>query len=118
MLELQTDTEKRMVLVTAVGAIRPADFQAIMPKLGESVSGWDSFRVLFDWETLEGWDPAAESDAFYARLQFRSKVERVAVIAGPKWSGEISRLSEIFDCEVRWFALSERDEARAWIGAN
>ena len=89
-----------------------------MLMLGEAVSGWASFRVLFDWETLEGWEPAAESDAFLARLQFRSKVERAAAIAGPKWSGEITRLSEILDCKVRWFDLSERDEAKAWIGAN
>ena len=118
MYEIHTDTEKRLVLVRAIGVVRPTDFQASMPALSEAVSGWHSFRVLLDWEALEGWDPAAESDVLYARLQFRPDVERVAIIADPKWSGEIRRLSDTFGCDVRSFDLSERDEARAWIGAD
>ena len=118
MFEFQTDTEKRIVFIAAVGVIRPPDFQATMPELLGSVSGWDSFRVLLDWEALEGWDPAAESDAFNARLQFRHKLQRVAVIADQKWGDEIRRLSDTLDCEMRCFDLSERDQARVWIGAD
>ena len=118
MLSFQTDTEERIVFITAIGVIRAADFQAIMPKLSEALSGWESFRALFDWENLEGWEPAAESDALIARVQFRPRVARVAIIADQKWRSEIARISEIFDCEVRRFELSEGDEARAWLGAN
>lgn len=118
MIEIQTDTEKRLVLITVSGVVRPADFQVSMPKLIEAVNGWDSFRVLLDWETLEGWEPAAESDAFNARLRFRSKLQRVAVMADPKWGDEIRRLSDTLYCEVRCFNLSERDQARAWVSAD
>ena len=115
MIEIEVDDTHRILSFAASGTIHAEDYQTAMPKVFEAIAEWDHFRLLLNWENLEGWAPDAESDRLLATREFRTRLDRVAIIANPELTNEAVYSADIVHCESRVFDPSARDEAWAWL---
>ena len=95
--------------------MRAGDYSDRMLEIKARITDIQSKGVLLDWTKLVGWDEEAESLRFFARLELRSSLERVAILADEPWGKEISRLKEVSNLLVRQFPLADRESALAWL---
>ena len=115
--ELLPETEGNLVAVRLWGRMTIDDYQSFAGKIDEIVARTDRLRLLGDWRGLDGpADSQAESTRFWMRVEYRHKVERIAIIAGPGQTAEVARLADIVGREkLRHYGPDEKDAALAWL---
>lgn len=118
MYEISPEPGKPLLVVKASGLIRAGDYEGHLSKLEKLIAETHPRGLLLDWTELKGWGEEAESIRFLARLELRSKFERVAVLADRAWDAEVSRLQDIAHLPVRRFPTSDRQSALAWLESN
>lgn len=118
MLEIGLEPAKSILLFKAVGLVSAGDYVGCMPDFKALVAKVRPRRLLCDWTELTGWDEEAESIRFFARLELRSEIERVAILADEAWYSEVSRLQEVVGIPSRSFRPPDRELALAWLGSN
>ena len=116
-VELLPETGGNLVALRLSGKITVDDYNSMAGIFDEIATRVDRVRLLGDWRELEGpADGRAESNRFWIRVEYRSKVERIAIIAGPGQTAEVARLADIVGSEkVRRYGADARDAALAWL---
>jgi hypothetical protein len=117
MFEIDHEPGKPYLVVKVSGLVRADDFVQRMPEFEKLVAETHPRGILFDWTKLQGWDAEGESIRFFARLEIRRHVERVAILADGAWQAEVGRLKEVLNLPVRRFPPSDRQSALAWLEA-
>ena len=97
--------------------MRAHDYFECMPELDNQIAYANPKGLLLDWTRLTGWDKDTVSVVFLARIDYRSKFERIAVLADATWTSEIGDLEEATRRPVRRFPTSDQQSAMAWLDA-
>ncbi len=126
MITLKVDEANRILAIAMIGMITEADIDAAMdqlqaeyPAVGVHLQGGEhgSFKVLMDWERLEGWEKGAKTAATMTGKLISDPVRKIAVVADAKWADEQPRLADMAKhAEMRFFPPEERAAAKAWLG--
>ncbi|MFO1153142.1 MAG: STAS/SEC14 domain-containing protein [Rhodospirillales bacterium] len=127
MITYQADEKQRILTIVVNGMITESDLDAAMsalqneyPAVGVHLLGGErgGFRMLVDWEHLEGWEKGAKTAGTVFARCITDAVSKIAVIAAAKWSGEQERLADVAkNATVRFFLPSDRDDALSWLHA-
>ncbi|MGI9412345.1 MAG: STAS/SEC14 domain-containing protein [Hyphomicrobiales bacterium] len=116
MFELQAEQTESVLVIKVTGKIRAEDYFDFMPELNERIAETNPKGVLVDSAEFEGWqDEEARSIGFFSRTQYRSKFERVAVLADADWTSEVQDLQDETNLPVRQFPVSDRQQALDWL---
>jgi len=115
MFEIMPETNERVLAIKNSGLVTSADYEATMPELQQRFEALGGLRAYLDWQDLEGWDPAGESDAFMFRNYARGKFERIAIVGPEKWADEARQMAEHMNAKIRLFRPDQQDEAWAWV---
>ena len=125
MINLKFDDENRILTIEMAGMISEADVDATMdalaaryPQVGVRLRGGEhgGFKILADWEKLEGWEKGAKTAGTMMNKLIGDAVRKAAVIADAKWSDEQQRLADVAkQAQVRFFLPEERNKAQAWL---
>ncbi len=127
MIKLKTDERQRILTVEVEGMISEADIdtaidalQAAYPAIGVHVRGEErTFRMVVDWEKLEGWEKGAKTAGTLTTKLIGNAASKIAVIADAKWADEEERLADLAkNAEIRFFPPQKRAEALVWLGAS
>lgn len=126
MIKIKADERQRILTVEVEGMISETDLdaaietlQADYPAVSVHVRGEArAFRVIVDWEKLEGWERGAKTVATLTAKLIGTAARKIAVIADAKWADEELRLADAAKkAEVRFFPPQKRADALAWLGA-
>jgi hypothetical protein len=127
MITYEADDRQRILTVVMTGMISEADLDAAMtalqndcPAVGVHIIGGErgGFRMLVDWEHLDGWEKGAKTVGTMFAKWISDAVRKVAVIADAKWSEEQPRLADVAKhAKVGFFPPSQRQDALAWLRA-
>ena len=117
MLEILPQSNGANIVVKASGIIRQSDYEAILPEFDRRCEAALQFRLLLDWEDLEGWDEEAIATSFVQRIMHRLRCERIAILSdNPRHLDEIKVLQGLLmGLKPRVFPPSERDAAWSWL---
>ena len=115
MLEILNELPDNIFGFRLVGRIGPGEYRDAMPLIDKIVAKTKSTRILVDWKDLNGWTPEAESEAFWERINHRDTFERVAIVGPQQWQNEAGIVSQILDCEVRFFEVVDEHAALEWL---
>ena len=115
MLEISREPGRSVIILKELGIIQTDHYLEFLPELKELVDEIHPTGLLLDWTQLNGWNEESESVRFYARLDFRSYFERIAILADEGWGAEISRVQEVMHLPVRHYPTSDRQAALAWL---
>ncbi len=118
MFEINTEPGKPLLVVKASGLVRAGDYAERMSEITKLVAETHPRGLLCDWTELKGWDEEAESIRFFARLELRTKFQRVAILADRAWDAEVSRVQDVTNLPTRRFPPSDRQSALAWLESN
>jgi Protein of unknown function (DUF3478). len=126
MIKLKADDRQRILTIEVEGMISEADLdramealQADYPAVGVHLRGGErGFRMLIDWERLEGWEKGAKTVGTLLGRMVGDAARKVAVIADARWADEEERLADVAkQAAIRFFPPSEREQALSWVTA-
>lgn len=117
MFEILPQSEGANIAVKASGIISESDYEAMLPEFERRCKKQLRFRLLLDWEHLEGWDEGATGVSFGARFMHRLRCERLAILSDdPRRLSDIEELRSLLKSgELRVFLPAERDAAWSWL---
>ena len=116
MFEVSAEPEKSIIVVRSSGIIQAEDYEESTLELDRLIAETNPTGLLLDCAELEGWaDEGAESMRFFYRLKYRSKFQRIAVLADMKWNAAITDFEELTRVPTRRFAPTDRQSAEAWL---
>jgi hypothetical protein len=115
--EILPQSKGANIAIKASGIISESDYEAFLPEFGRRCEEVHQFRLLVDWEHLEGWDEAAVPVSFAQRIMHRWRCERLAILSDdPRRSGDIEFIRGLFTSrKLRVFPPAERDAAWSWL---
>lgn len=127
MITYEADEKQRILTVVMTGMIREADLDQAMtalqneyPAVGVHIVGGEhgGFRMLIDWEHLEGWEKGAKTVGTMFGKCIGDAIRKVAVIADARWSAEQPRLADVAKhAQIRFFLPAGREDALTWLHA-
>jgi SpoIIAA-like len=102
----------------ASGRVSNADYkERLVPALEMAIAERGKIRFLFVLgDAFEGYDPTAMWDDTFFGLKHIKDFEKIAVVTDDSlYAGAIRLFAPMMSCEVKVFALADRDAAKAWI---
>ena len=118
MFEILTQSEGANISIKASGVISESDYEAILPEFDRRCEKALRFRLLLDWEHLEGWEEGAVAVRFGQRIMHRLRCERLAILSDdPRQLDDIENLRGLLlrSAKLRVFPPTERDTAWSWL---
>ena len=117
MFEMLPQSEGENIAVKASGKISESDYEEILPEFERRCEEVLQFRLLLDWEHLEGWEEEAVTVRFVQRIMHRLRCKRLAILSDdPRWSGDIEFIRGLLTSrKLRVFPPGERDAAWSWL---
>lgn len=112
------ETHEATLCLRLSGMVTPEDFTRNfgdrVQQINEKYDHYNLF-VLYD-ETFEGWSREAADLSFKNIAQFSPKARRIAYVNAPDSRILMMKmLQPIMHAEVRYFDLSDKQQAMAWI---
>jgi hypothetical protein len=118
MIEVVPDPGDQLIAIRMSGLITEADIDACNDRLDAVFGAEQLYRVLLDWEGLEGWEKGAKSVGTWFGMRHWATVRRLAILADERWEDERLRIADIYRAaEVSRFPPARRAEAVAWLNA-
>lgn len=108
--------DQDLVGVQFTGKMEDQDYEVLTPILEEKIKVYKQIHFYWEMKDFEGWKP----EALWADLKFDLKhanaFKRIAVVGDKKWEKTMSDFMKPFtNAEIRYFDLSHRDQAWAWV---
>lgn len=118
-LNIHHDTANGYLQVTATGTLNEDDYRKFIPEAENLMKEHGSLDLLVILEDFEGWTPRA----FWEDLRFDVKhyhdVARLALVGDSQWHQGMTQLFRPFTAaEVRYYDLSELEDAKAWVAES
>lgn len=111
-------TEDGIMEVRVAGRITKDEIDAVWRKIHADMPAGGRTRILEVIETLDGIEPAAFWEDLKLGLPMLNRVERAAVVSDRGWINVLTKASGLFvSADVRTFAPTEIEQARAWLKA-
>lgn len=117
MFEILPQSEGANIAIKASGKISESDYEEMLPEFEQRIEKVLRFRLMLDWEHLEGWEEEAVTVAFVQRIMHRLRCERLAILSDdPQRLGDIKIIRGLLlRRELRVFPPHERDAAWSWL---
>jgi hypothetical protein len=103
------------------GKITRADVEHVLGTLRHELESHISVRVLGRIEHMGGFQPTAllQSSLMRVKLLGLRKIERYALVGGPKWLAQYVRLvKRLTDIDMRYFDFAHERDAWEWVEAR
>ncbi|MDX1645162.1 MAG: STAS/SEC14 domain-containing protein [Thermoanaerobaculia bacterium] len=109
----------KTVVVTMKGKLSKADYEVFVPEIERLIDEHGSIRMLVELIDFHGWSAGALwEDTKFAARHF-TDIERLAIVGDSKWEKGMAVFCKPFTtADVRYFDISERGAAEAWLARN
>jgi hypothetical protein len=105
-----------LVAVMLTGKLERTDYDSLIPEIEEKISRFGKLNMFWEMVDFEGWDISALWQDVKFDIKHLNDFNRIALVGGKQWEAWISNLIKPFTtAEIRYFDLSEREEAMAWV---
>ncbi len=116
MLELQKDSDEVVLTVKLSGKLVKADYERFVPEIERLIDKHGKVRMLCEMHDFHGWDLGALWEDFKFDLKHFADIERVALVGDRAWEHGMAVFCKPFTrAKVRYFDVSEADQASAWV---
>lgn len=116
MIQILEQTSGNVIATRATQKLTEADYDKLLPLLNNMLRQHEKIRWYFEMEKFDGW----ELKAFWEDVKFDAShandFDKVAMVGEKKWEEWMTNLMKPFtSAEVKYFDISQKDEALQWI---
>lgn len=118
MFEILPESHDSRIALKASGTLTHADYQKLTPLLEARIAESGPLSAMMDMADFTGWELRAAWDDFILGITHMGDFERIALVGDRKWEELAARVADrLMKAKVRFFDVSQRDAAWAWIEA-
>ncbi len=118
MIEIVKGKEGNIIQVTLSGKLVKKDYERFVPEIEEIVAEHGKIRILVIMKGFKGWSAGALWEDIKLVPKFFRDIERLALVGEKRWEKGMASFCKPFtSAEVRYFGVSELEEAEAWVSA-
>jgi hypothetical protein len=114
MHEIHETPDQNIFGFTLEGTLTEDDFEAVVPYMRDKMERYTTVRILFDVDTLEGWEPEEDWDAWAFDLRHAHDVDKVAVVGDAPWEPWLEKLTLLFP-SAQTVVYEEADDGWDWL---
>jgi len=116
MLEILQESSGNIIGFKAIGTIKPADYDELVPKFEELIKQEGTVRVLMDMSAFKSEAPSAWRDDFHFGKEFHKKIEKIAIVGDRRWEKWMAKFCAPFYArEARFFHTDDTIAAWDWL---
>ena len=117
MIEILDDGSSDVFAMRVSGKLLHRDYQQFVPVLEKLIEKKGSVRCLIEMIDFQGMELRTFWDEIKFDVRRARRIKRCAVVGDRAWEAWMTKLSKLIflNADVRYFNVSERDQARAWI---
>jgi hypothetical protein len=106
----------KYVDLKVTGKLEAADYDLFIPALEEQIKEHGKINMMVELIDFKGWTAgAAWEDAKFGLKHFND-IDRLVIVGDKAWEKGMAFFCKAFTtAKVRYFDVSERDEAFAWL---
>lgn len=115
-IRLEETSVGKIVTLIFKDRLEKEDYEALVPQLEKIMESNNKIRILIELIDFKGWTAGALwEDTKFSATHFND-IERLAVVGDKGWEKTITTFIKPFTgASVRYFDVSEKDEAQQWI---
>lgn len=119
MYEFLPEDAGSLLALRVSGKLSEADYNQLGQHLSDRVAKEGTLRILIEMRDFKGWETfAAMWEDLKLDVKHYRDIERIAMVGDEAWQEWMTKLSTPFlPGHVRYFELTARDEAVAWLKA-
>jgi hypothetical protein len=116
MIEQLPTMSDKVLAFKMSGKLHDEDYKRFVPLIDAAVANEGKVRLLAEFEDFHGWDLHALWDDIKFSTTHCTKIERIALVGDRKWEEWMARVCKPFTlAKIRYFDVSQRDAAWAWL---
>jgi hypothetical protein len=113
---IQERSGGKILEIVVAGKLERKDYESFVPEFERRIREHGKIRVLFCMKDFHGWTPGALWEDLKLDLKHFRDIERLALVGEERWQKGMAIFCKPFTtAEVRYFDLTEFDDARRWI---
>jgi hypothetical protein len=113
---LQSEATGNVLQFELTGKLTHEDYQKFVPAAEKLIEQHGKVRILLIMRDFHGWEMAAMWDDLKFDVKHFSQIERLAMVGDRAWEKGMSVFCKPFTtAKIRYFDISDLDEARKWI---
>lgn len=116
MVRIEREKNGNMIKTLVSDKLTKEDYDKMLPALQQTVNEWDSVRWYFEMKDFGGWEPVAALKDLKFSIEHAEEMSKIAMVGSKKWQEWLTKAMKPFTAaNVRFFELSQREEAQEWI---
>ena len=105
--------------VQVSGKISKEDYEKFVPEVERLIAKTGKIRILLEMQDFHGWSMSAVWEDIKFDMKHFSHIERLAMVGDKQWEGWMAKFCKPFtSAAIRYFDVSQAQEAKTWIEAN
>lgn len=105
--------------VIFTGNVTKDDYNKLLPILEGKIKRKDKVDIYWELNNFEGWDLEAFRKEVSFDIHNANNFNKVAIVGDKKWEELMANVTRPFtSAEVRYFDLSQRQQAMSWLQIN
>jgi hypothetical protein len=115
-IKLEQEAVGKIVTLTFIGKLDKEDYELFVPQLQGLMDPDDKIRLLVELQEFQGWTVGALWEETKFAAKHFNDIERLAIVGESRWEkGMVVFAKPFTTATVRYFDISEMDEAKQWV---
>lgn len=111
--------EGKFIHLTITGKLEKEDYDIFVPEIDQQIKKFGKVNMLLELIDFHGWTTGAAWEDTKFGVRHFNDIERLAIVGDKAWEKGMAYFCKAFTlAKVRYFDVSERDEAEAWTREN
>ncbi|TWT80261.1 hypothetical protein CA13_16740 [Planctomycetes bacterium CA13] len=108
--------QENILEIHASGKLDQEAYELFLPSVERQIEEYGKIRILFAMHDFHGWDAGAMWQDIKFDVKHFNDIERLAIVGEKKWERGMAMFCRPFTtAKIRYFDVSEIDEARLWL---
>lgn len=107
-----------VMAIRTTGKLGRKALDQLLPHIEQAIRQHGKLRFYWEMEAFEGWEPLSFVRDRAFDLKHFNDFERIAMVGDKAWEQRLAGLMKPFTtAQLRYFDLSQKDEAMEWVTA-
>jgi hypothetical protein len=106
----------KFIHLKITGKLEKEDYETFVPEIDRQIEQYGKVGMLVELLDFHGWTAGAAWEDTKFGIKHFNDIEKLAIVGDRKWEKGMAFFCKAFTtAKVRYFDVSERDKAEAWV---
>lgn len=113
---IQLEQERNYIHLKISGKLEKEDYEYFVPEIDQQIERYGKVNMLVELIDFHGWTAGAAWEDTKFGIRHFNDINRLAIVGDKTWEKGMAYFCKVFTtAKVRYFDVSETDNAMTWI---